>query len=112
MLVAAENMLDQNYELVLMGPTQESVEATLIELRKHFLPNVTLICRTDDNAESRSSAIDDVLAGKKPLNDQVTIYVCQNHTCNKPVSGETEVLAAIKDVVNRVDFIEISKSGK
>ena len=109
MLIAAENMLDQNYELVLMGPTKESVASSLIELRSHFLPNVTLICRTDDNTENRSALVDEVLSGKKSLNDQVTIYVCQNHTCKKPVSGEAEVLAAIKEVAKRVDMLDAGK---
>ena len=111
MLIAAENMLDQNYELVLMGPTKDSVASSLTELRSHFLPNVTLICRTEDDTETRSTLIDEVLSGKKALNDQVTIYVCQNHTCNKPVSGEAEVIAAIKEVAQRVDMLEIG-NGK
>ncbi len=109
MLIAAENMLDQNYELVLMGPTKESVASSLAELRSHFLPNVTLICRTDDNTAARSTLVDEVLSGKKLLNGQVTIYVCQNHTCKKPVSGEAEVLAAIKDVAERVDMLTIGE---
>ena len=111
MLIAAENMLDQNYELVLMGPTKESVAAPLAELRSHFLPNVTLICRTDDNSRTRSKLVDEVLSGKKPLNGQVTIYVCQNHSCKKPISGEAEVIAAIKDVAQRVDLLN-AKLGK
>ena len=112
MLIAAENMLDQNYELVLMGPTQESIQTALAELRKHFLPNVTLVCRTDDDKENRSELVDEVLTGKTSLEGQVTLYVCQNHSCNQPVSGEAEVLAAIKEVVDRIDYLPMDKPGK
>ncbi len=112
MLIAAENMLDQNYELVLMGPTVESVSKALQELRSHFLPNVTVICRTEDNTETRSELIDQVLSGKKSIDDQVTLYVCQNHTCKQPVSGESKVIAAIKELAERVDRLERKKIGK
>ena len=112
MLIAAENMLDKNYELVLIGPTKESVKKPLAELRRHFLPNVTVICRTEDDTQNRSALIDEVLSGKKTIDDQVTLYVCQNHTCNRPVTGEAEVIAAIKEVSERVDELPVSKRGK
>ena len=112
MLIAAENMLDKNYELVLIGPTKESVKKPLAELRRHFLPNVTVICRTEDDTQNRSALIDEVLSGKKTIDDQVTLYVCQNYTCNRPVTGEAEVIAAIKEVSERVDELPVSKRGK
>jgi len=112
MLIAAENMLDQNYELVLMGPSKDSVKTALAELREHFLPNVTLVCRTDDDKENRAGLVDEVLAGKTSLERLVTLYVCQNHSCNQPVSGEAEVLAAIKEVVERIDYLPVDKPGK
>jgi uncharacterized protein YyaL (SSP411 family) len=98
MLVAANNMLDQHYEVVLLGPTEASVQQALATLREQFLPNVSIICRTEDRTNDRSKLLDAILLGKKVIGGEVTLFICQNHACQKPVTGEDAVIEALKTV--------------
>jgi hypothetical protein len=42
----------------------------------------------------RSPALDTMFAGKTPLGAEPTVFVCQNFTCDAPVSGLAAAVAA------------------
>jgi uncharacterized protein YyaL (SSP411 family) len=94
MLIALDMLLGPTPEIVILGdPTTAATSGLLSAVRHRFLPNKVLALR-GGAAEVKSAALDPLFAGKKPLADEPTLYICQNFTCQAPVSGK-QALAEI-----------------
>jgi uncharacterized protein YyaL (SSP411 family) len=77
-----------------LGPTQEIVvaaedaasrDALMKRVNHAFWPNKVLAALPGQGA---SKSLEAVLAGKKPQKQQPTLFVCENFTCQAPVTGE------------------------
>jgi len=82
-----------------LGPTQELVAAAkdiadrdevLAEVRRRFWPNKVVAALP---GKGESPHLSSVLAGKRPLDDQPTLFVCENFSCRRPASGSEAVAA-------------------
>ncbi len=64
---------------------QESSEIKNLQqvLAKHFLPNVTILVKTDINQE-QLEMIADFTKEYRLKDDSIAIYLCENHTCMAP----------------------------
>jgi uncharacterized protein len=83
MLAALDFYLEKPKEVVLVGDKKDPETAELLaKIHSLYVPNMTLqLANPEDSLEKISS----LLAGKKQLEGQPTVYVCHNFTCSRPV---------------------------
>jgi len=76
------------HEIVLIGSTDDStIQAMLETLQKPYRPNQVLVQTTELEAEAHPP-----LAHQRPMvSEQSTAYVCQNFTCQQPVTTASEL---------------------
>jgi uncharacterized protein YyaL (SSP411 family) len=87
MLLALDFYFDTPKEILIVAPTdREQADAFVRQLHRMFLPNRILVVVSQDEAEGLSERMP-VFQGKRALSDQVTAYVCENHTCERPVTS-------------------------
>ncbi|MFO0896424.1 MAG: thioredoxin domain-containing protein [Pirellulales bacterium] len=100
-LLALDLLVGPTHEIVVLGeaasgPTLEA----LTSLAKRYLPRKLVACReSDENAVSERrgspppSPLDPLFAGKSPLGDEPTVFICENFACQAPVAGLASALA-------------------
>ena len=106
LLIALDMWLGPMQELVLIGGTNPAEDqAVLGELRRAYLPNVVIAYRSGESqgahaphspATPRSPILDPLFAGRTAIAGQPTLYICENFTCQAPVSGVDAMQAAIR----------------
>ncbi len=79
-------LIKQPYEVAIVGDNYSTIQK---EFNNYYLPNVLLYGGKDENMSS--------LLENKLIPGQTTIYVCQNKTCELPV---TEVEKALLQIIN------------
>ena len=86
MLLALDFYFDTPKEILIVAPTHRDQASSFVrELHGTFLPNRILVVVSQAEAESLSERMP-VFQGKRALADHVTAYVCENHTCERPVT--------------------------
>lgn len=98
MLIALHTRLSDSQELVILLPAGEDREIYLSEVNKKWCPNLSVVCRVEDDASPRSKIIDQVIEGKSVIDNQPTLYVCKGFACQAPVVGKDAVLATIEQI--------------
>jgi uncharacterized protein YyaL (SSP411 family) len=103
LLIALDMWLGPIQELVLMGGANESANEELItSLRRAYMPNVVLAYRPGDeracNERGKSALLDPLFEGRSAIDNQPTLYVCENFACQAPAVG----VAAIREAVSRL----------
>jgi uncharacterized protein YyaL (SSP411 family) len=92
MLLALDMHLGPTSEIVVVGdPSNHATAKALAALCKRFVPNRVLACRAGDTGHSE--ALTPLFVGKH-AQVQPTVYVCQDFTCDAPLVGEAETIAA------------------
>ncbi len=96
-LMALDDLLGPAYELVLVdGRSAEESAAASRSIEAAYLPNVVVARRAHSQEDASIAPIlAATLAGKKSLDGQPTLYVCEHGACRPPVVG----VAAIDEVV-------------
>lgn len=109
LLIALDFYLGPTHEIVMLGDDGEATQAALAELRGKFIPNRVLAARStskgsggffaakDSDATTPSEAkkspqtlsphLEPLFAGKQPGEESPTVFICQDFTCQAPVSG-------------------------
>jgi uncharacterized protein YyaL (SSP411 family) len=89
MLLALDMYLGPTPEIVLLAdPANPNTSSVLGQLRRTFVPNKVVALRPATTAsDHRSSALDPLFAGKSASDPEPTLFICQNSTCQAPVSG-------------------------
>jgi uncharacterized protein YyaL (SSP411 family) len=96
MLLAASMLIGPMREIVVIGdPHSEDTAAALADLRARFIPEYVLACRAPKQS-GVSRALDPIFVGKKLQPPPPTVFVCQDFTCQAPVSGKEAAIAAWK----------------
>jgi uncharacterized protein len=97
MLIALDLWRGPIQELVLVGGQNddENCEAKGV-LRQSFLPNAVIACRP--SSQQQSPLLEPLFAGRTTIDNQPTLYICQNFTCQAPVVGA----AQIKDAISKL----------
>jgi uncharacterized protein YyaL (SSP411 family) len=91
-LCALDAYLATPQEIVIIGDPQHGATRTLLEtVFNRYLPNTVLAVAQPDRVDALSAQIP-LLAGRTQQNGAPTAYVCQNYTCQLPVT-EPEALA-------------------
>ena len=99
MLLAVDLHLGPTYELAFAGDAANAATAdVLADLRRRFLPNKVLAGASDD---SPPALLKDLLAGKKPIGGEPTLYVCEGFSCQAPAKGAAAIASAIDGLSQR-----------
>jgi len=94
-LAALAFSLGPSFEIVIVGELQsQGVKEVLQTLRSRFLPNTTILFKQGN--DEQLEAIAEYIKPMTRINNQTTIYVCRNYTCNTPTNNLNEVLNSIK----------------
>ncbi|MBS0208915.1 MAG: thioredoxin domain-containing protein [Planctomycetes bacterium] len=91
-LLVLDGWLGPAYELVAVGRDADTAAAAFGSLRTRFWPNKLLAARP---TKSQSAALDELFAGRSAPDD-VTLFVCQQSTCEAPVRGQTAIDAKLE----------------
>lgn len=96
-LTALEFALGPTFEVVILGDlAAEDTQAMVQALRRHFIPNKTVLLRTEDTA-AELAALAPYTAGHQSTDGRATAFVCSQFACQHPTTNpETmlELLAA------------------
>jgi uncharacterized protein len=101
MLLAYDMYLGPTPEVVILGDLNSTdTAAVLADLRHRYLPNKVLAARQAADAAG-SSALSGLFAGKKAIQPEPTVYICQNFACQAPATGKKAALATWDELVKQ-----------
>jgi uncharacterized protein YyaL (SSP411 family) len=87
MLVALDFSLSQPRQIVIAGErTSTDTQTLLREVHRHFLPKKILLLADASEGSAFLGGNLDALREMKPIDGKAAAYVCENFTCQAPVS--------------------------
>ena len=87
MLVALDFSLSKPRQIVVAGKRDsKETHALLTEVHHHFLPNKILLLADGADGQRYLEEKLEALRGMKPMAEKATAYVCENFTCQAPVT--------------------------
>jgi uncharacterized protein YyaL (SSP411 family) len=95
LLLAFDVQLGPTPELALMDEDARGNQAAIAAIQRSFLPRKVLAARAMDATEKRSRLLDPLFSGKTAVDGEPTLYVCENHACQRPVSGVDAIVMRI-----------------
>jgi hypothetical protein len=97
MLVAYLYSTSKPKQIVISGPEPETM---LSEVRKRFLPDVVVLVLDSEETRSRFAQWNGAVAGMTPVDGKTAAYVCENFTCQLPVTTPEELAAHLPAAVS------------
>ncbi len=97
MLVALESWLRPSVELVLCLPAEENITEFRDLFNSRWQTNFAMICRIEQSDRTRSKWLDKVSDAKPLVNNEPTLYICRNFSCQAPIIGREKVVQAIEE---------------
>ena len=95
MLIALDMHLGPMPEIVVLGDAANGdTRDALAELRRRFAPNRVLACRRSTEDSDGSSPLQAIFEGKSAAGQEPTVFLCENFTCQAPISGRKAAIAA------------------
>jgi uncharacterized protein YyaL (SSP411 family) len=87
MLVAVENSLGKPRQIVIAGKTDSTeTKALLKEVHRHFLPNTIVILADAHEGQTYLGERNEAVRAMSAVEGKPAAYVCENFTCNAPVT--------------------------
>ena len=94
MLIALDFWLTEVPEIVLIGDADdEEMVDVLKRFNQVYLPNRVIACRPVDEINP-SSVLAAIFEERLSVKETPTLYICQNYSCQQPLVGSSEILAA------------------
>ncbi|MDC1067845.1 thioredoxin domain-containing protein [Candidatus Kapabacteria bacterium] len=81
----------ESFEVVIIGNDNLS-KKMINELNKHYLPNMVLVYKENDESNSKISEIAEYSELMYMINGKSTVYVCKNFTCENPTNDIEKML--------------------
>ncbi len=96
LLSALDLYLSEAQEIAIIGkPDSHEVRLLVEEIYRGFLPNKVVAARSpDDEAATRAIPL---LADREMVNQQATVYVCRNYTCQLPATTVAELAERLQE---------------
>ncbi|MCR4413577.1 MAG: thioredoxin domain-containing protein, partial [Thermoguttaceae bacterium] len=96
-LLALDTALGPTPEVVVLGSLDEAATGEVLDrLRRRYIPDKIVAFRRDASTGGRRSpALEGIFGGKASIPPGPTVYVCENFTCQAPVSGKDAALGAV-----------------
>jgi len=96
MLLALDFYFEPTKEILIVAPESRTQASGFVnELHRTFLPNRVLLTVSQAEAEKLATRIP-LLEGKRALGGKVTAYVCENQTCERPVTTVADFQAQLQ----------------
>ncbi|MFV2066161.1 MAG: thioredoxin domain-containing protein, partial [Pirellulales bacterium] len=94
MLLAVDALAGPAPQIVVVGDWQDRAVASLLTaLEQHFLPRKLVAVRpATDGATGPRRPLDALFRGKRSVDGKPTVYVCDDFTCQEPVTGSAAIL--------------------
>jgi uncharacterized protein YyaL (SSP411 family) len=93
MLVALDFQMSAKQQIVLAGKKDDAdTRALVAEVHGHFLPHKVVLLADQDNGVEKSDAV----RAMKPVNEKAAAYVCQNFSCQAPVTDVSALRRLLK----------------
>ncbi|MCI0357255.1 MAG: thioredoxin domain-containing protein [Planctomycetaceae bacterium] len=108
LLIALDMWLGPMRELVLIGGSDEEENQTVLaDVQRVFVPNRVLAYRPGAGPQGadaprspahapQSQSLAALFESRTAIDDQPTLYVCENYTCQQPIVGGDSIRAALK----------------
>ena len=94
LLCSLDTYLATVKEIALVGePSSTETMALLSTIRQRYIPNKVVALRRPKDEETEDTL--PLLAGKTPVDGTATAYVCQNYTCQSPVTEPNALVAQL-----------------
>jgi uncharacterized protein YyaL (SSP411 family) len=95
LLVALDFMVGPSREIVIAGdPGLEATRAMIDSVHRKFLPNKVLLLRPDDSEGKRLATMSPFVESMVPIDDQPTVYVCEQYACQAPIKDVGQLESA------------------
>ena len=95
-LSALDAYLASTKEIVIIGDPQEAATQALLKtVHGRYLPNKGLVVAHPDQEDELSQRIP-LLAGRTQIDGAATAYVCENYTCQLPVTKPQALRAQLE----------------
>jgi len=95
MLVAFQYSLAAPRQIVIAGDRESA--APLVEaVRQRFLPETSVMLADTDEARAVLGRLTPAIAGMKPVDGRAAAYVCENFTCQLPVTTVDDLTQLLK----------------
>jgi uncharacterized protein YyaL (SSP411 family) len=92
LLVALEFSVSKPRQIVIAGPPEAAeTKALLTEAHRHFLPNKILLLADDGGGQKYLGEKNEALRSMSIVNGKPAAYVCENFTCQAPVTSPEEL---------------------
>jgi uncharacterized protein YyaL (SSP411 family) len=97
LLVALDFMIGPSQEIVIAGdPANKVTRAMIRAVRRKFLPNKVVLLHPDGPEGKRLEALSPFCEGMRPINQEPTVYVCEQYACQAPVKDVDELEAVLR----------------
>jgi len=95
LLIALDFMIGPSQEIVVAGdPTLTNTQAMIHAVQRSFLPNKVLLLRSQGTEGKRLASLSPFVEAMSSMNNQPTVYVCENYACKTPIK-DVDALKAI-----------------
>jgi len=96
MLIAADFAIGPSYEIVVaLDGKNSNKEAILKEMSSRFLPNKVVVLRKSGEDATFIESLAPFVKEQIPINNQTTVYICQNHACERPFTSLEDIRRAL-----------------
>ncbi|HKS10174.1 MAG TPA: thioredoxin domain-containing protein [Pyrinomonadaceae bacterium] len=95
-LSAMDFLLSSPKEIAIVGKDQSDIQPMLQETWRKYLPNKVVAPSLVDNADAVASI--PLLQNRPLLDGKPTAYVCENYTCQRPVTSTADLQSQLESV--------------
>jgi len=97
LLIALDFMIGPSQEIVVAGdPSLTNTQAMIQTVQRSFLPNKVLLLRLQGVKDKQLASLSPFVEAMSSINNQPTVYVCENYACKKPIKD----MDALKAILN------------
>jgi uncharacterized protein len=87
MLVAFDFLKTAPRQIVVAGDREDKrVQELLGEIRKHFLPQATVLLADGSDGQNFLAEKSEAIRAMRPVDGRPAVYICENFTCKAPVT--------------------------
>jgi len=97
LLIALDFIIGPSQEIVVAGePTLTNTQAMIHAVQRSFLPNKVLLLRLQGTEGKRLASLSPFVGDMSSINNQPTVYVCENYACKTPIKDVDALKAILK----------------
>ena len=94
MMLALDLLLNDTQELVIATDQESEQNELRQQLYSGFIPRRTIAYINHAAANSTANALSELGKTRTLIDNQTTVYICQNFSCQKPLSNRGEIKSA------------------